>query len=257
MSERFARLERMVGPKGLQLLENSFVVVVGLGAVGSYATEALARSGVGRLRLVDFDVIRPSNINRQLYAVESTLGRQKCEVARERVCDINPSCKTETLSVFVHQDTLGQVLEGPPNLVVDAIDSYTPKVELLSGVVRRGIPLISSMGAASRTDPMAMRIGALGNASYCPLARRIRKELRSRGIDTHFPCVYSVEPLDHLPREARGQEPSREEEVHSRGRRRNPLGSLPTLTGIFGLTLANTALKILLGDQFPAPQPNG
>jgi tRNA A37 threonylcarbamoyladenosine dehydratase len=251
MNERFSRLERMIGPEGLARLQSSFVVVVGLGAVGSYATEALARAGIGRLRLVDFDVIRPSNLNRQLYALETTIGLRKCEVARMRVREINSACQAEALHCFVHKDSLGPVQEGEPDLVVDAIDSYTPKVELLAGMREMGIPLLSSMGAALRTDPTLIRVGPLTKASHCPLARRVRRELRSRQVDTGFLCVYSTEAVDHLPEASRGREFSSEEESHPRGRQRNPLGSLPTLTGIFGLIAANTALQILLGEAFP------
>jgi tRNA A37 threonylcarbamoyladenosine dehydratase len=251
MKERFSRLERMIGQEGLARLQNSFVVVVGLGAVGSYATEALARAGVGRLRLVDFDVIRPSNLNRQLYALESTIGRPKCDVARRRVQEINSACQVEALDCFVHKESLDHVREGGPDLVVDAIDSYNPKVELLAGMREKGIPLLSSMGAALRTDPTLIRVGPLTKASHCPLARRVRKELRSRGVDTGFLCVYSLEPVDHLPEASRGKEPAEQEDFHSRGRQRNTLGSLPTLTGIFGLIAANTALQMLLGNAFP------
>ncbi|NSW55336.1 MAG: tRNA threonylcarbamoyladenosine dehydratase [Armatimonadetes bacterium] len=241
----------MVGDEGLARLHSAFVAVVGLGAVGSYATEALARAGIGRLRLVDFDVIRPSNINRQLLALESTIGQPKAEAARERVLDINPSCQVEAFKIFVHGDTLGQVLAGPPDLVIDAIDSMRPKVELLAGCIQRGVPVISSMGAALRTDPTRIRCGPLSATQCCPLARRVRKALRARGLDAGISCIYSDEPADTrfvVPPEESG-EPWCDE--FARGRPRRALGSLPTLTGIFGLFAANEALRILLGDLFP------
>lgn len=255
MEERFSRLERMIGGQGLTRLQNSFVVIVGLGAVGSYATEALARAGVGRFRLVDFDVIRPSNLNRQLYALESTIGESKCEVARKRVQEINSHCNAEAMKCFVNKESLDQIREGAPDLVLDAIDSCNPKVELLAGMRGMGIPLISSMGAALRTDPTLIRVAPLAKASHCPLARRVRRELRSRQVDTGFLCVYSLEPVDHLPETSRGKEPGAEEEFYSHGRQRHILGSLPTLTGIFGLIAANTALQMLLGDAFPGRRP--
>jgi len=152
-NERFSRIERMIGGDGLRRLEKAFVVVVGLGAVGSYAVEGLARAGIGRLRLVDFDVIRPSNINRQLCALDSTVGMAKVEVARRRVNDINPACQVDVRRCFVHCDTMDQVLAGPPDLVVDAIDSLGPKVELLAAMQERRIPVVSSMGAACRPSP--------------------------------------------------------------------------------------------------------
>ena len=243
---QFTRLERIIGKAGLERLAQAHVVVVGLGAVGSYATEALARAGVGRLRLVDFDEVRPSNINRQLYALHSTIGKSKTQLATARVQDINPRCEVEPLQVFVHTDTMEQVLGGPPDLVVDAIDSFAPKCELLSAVLSRGLPVVSSMGAALRTDPTAVRIGPLGQTVNCPLARRLRKALRKRDLPLDLLCVHSIEPVDQLPPEA-GVDGDPEQEVHPRGRLRRSLGSLPTLTGIFGLTIANTAMKMLLG----------
>jgi len=241
----------MVGREGLERLERSRVVVVGLGAVGSYATEALARAGVGHLRLVDFDEVRLSNINRQLHALHSTLGRSKVLVARERILDINPDCQVEALRLFVHRETLDQVLAGPPDLVIDAIDSLTPKVELLAAVQTRCIPVVSSMGAALRTDPQSIRVGPLAQTRICPLAAKIRKALRRRGVSLDLPCVYSVEPLMHLPPGAIDLDGAANEDCLVRGRRRRALGSLPTLTGMFGLAAANKALEILLGGWCP------
>ncbi len=253
--DRFLRLRQMVGDEGLSRLRSAFVAVIGLGAVGSYATEALARAGIGRLRLVDFDVIRPSNLNRQLLALESTIGQPKADAARARVLDIHRACEVEALEVFVHADTLDQVLAGPPDLVIDAIDSMGPKVKLLAACVQRGIPVISAMGAALRTDPTRVRCGPLSATQYCPLARRVRRALRSQGLLADIPCIYSDEPADTRfvapPEDAEKLAP----DEFARGRARRVLGSLPTLTGIFGLFAANEALRMLLGDLFPEPNP--
>lgn len=250
--ERFLRTELMIGTEGLGRLRAAHVAVVGLGAVGGYAVEALARAGVGRLRLVDADVLRSSNLNRQLHALESTLGQPKVEAARSRVHDINPACRVEALRLFVHADTVDQVLAGPPDLVLDAIDSRAPKLELLSAVLQRGLTVISSMGAASRTDPALVRTGLLSNVAGCPLARALRKGLRRRGLSTDLPCVYSEEPASARFVGAVEDDPS-DQEPCGGGRQRRILGSLPTLTGIFGLTAANLALRLLLGDRFPRP----
>lgn len=245
---QFQRIALLVGEEGLARLQAAHVAVIGLGAVGSYATEALARAGVGRLRLVDFDVIGESNLNRQLYALHSTIGQPKAELAKARVLDINPDCQVEALRVFVHTDTMDQVLAGPPDLVVDAIDSYNPKLELLCALTQRGIPAISSMGAALRTDPAHIKIGHIHGTSICPLARQLRKGLRQRGVTTGIPCVYSDEPVDT----SCIQEPDENEErVVDRGRHRRAMGSLPTMTGIFGLMVANLALKRLLETPTP------
>ena len=256
---RFARTQRLLGEAGMARLTNAFVCIVGLGAVGSYAIEALARAGVGKLRLVDFDEIRLSNINRQLYATSSTIGRKKCDVARQRVLDINPNCHVQTLEVFVHTDTIEQVLAGdpkPPDLVIDAIDSFTPKQILLEALHLRGIPVISSMGAAMRADPLQIRIGPLAEVHTCPLAAKLRKALRKRGVPINFTCVYSTEPVLQLPDDSADLEAPQDEQSLERGRKRRTLGSLPTLTGIFGLIAANAAIDQLAGlpkhsDQSP------
>jgi tRNA A37 threonylcarbamoyladenosine dehydratase len=248
--ERLARIRLLVGEAGLARLRAACVTVVGLGAVGSYATEALARAGVGRLRLVDFDVVHPSNLNRQLFALHSTLGRPKAEVAAERVRDIAPDCAVEPLRVFVHHDTLDQVLAGPPDVVIDAIDSYGPKVELLAAARGRAIPIVASMGAALRTDPTQVTVGPLATLTGCPLGRRVRQRLRQRGVPLDILCVSSREPV---PRDRLGAPDAADLADLSRGRPRRALGSLPTLTGIFGLTAANEALRLVLGEAWPGP----
>ncbi|MCL2622326.1 MAG: tRNA threonylcarbamoyladenosine dehydratase [Planctomycetaceae bacterium] len=253
MDSQFQRLEQMIGEPGLQRLQEAFVVVVGLGAVGSYAVEALARSGVGRLRLIDFDEVRPSNINRQLYALWETVGRKKCALAVERVTAINPQCKVEALDLFVHADTTSKVLAPAatgrqPDFVLDAIDSLNPKLELVTALSASGLPFLSSMGAALRTDPTLVRIGSLREVTHCPLAAILRKYLRRRNVSTDFDCVYSPEPVRHLRRDAVLSPEMSEENFYPQGRKRASLGSLPTLTGIFGLTAANHILLKLLGD---------
>jgi tRNA threonylcarbamoyladenosine dehydratase len=245
-TEQFGRIELLVGAEGLARLRAAQVAVIGLGAVGGYATEALARAGVGRLRLVDFDVVAESNLNRQLYALHSTIGQPKAELAKARVRDINPDCEVEALRVFVHSDTMDEVLAGPPDLVIDAIDSYNPKLELLSALTLRQIPAVSSMGAALRSDTTLIRLGRVEDTRVCPLARQLRKGLRQRGLTCGIPCVYSEELVDT----SRIEEPDEDEErVVDRGRHRRAMGSLPTMTGIFGLTVANVALKMLLGGS--------
>ncbi len=232
-----ARTEILLGREAVERLARARVYVFGLGAVGSYAVEGLARSGIGMLRLVDFDQFKPSNLNRQLYALNSTIGQSKAEVAASRVRDINPAAEAEARIAFAHADTLGELLSGSPDLVVDAVDSLGPKVEILAAAAALNVPVFSAMGAATRMDAGAVKFGPLFDAIGCPLARLVKKRLRKRGVEGDIRCVYSDEPrrLDAV------REPGRETDEYRRGRRRSVLGSMATLTGIFGLRLAHEA----------------
>lgn len=248
-NERFTRIELMLGADACARLRDSSVTVVGLGAVGSYAVEGLARAGVGRLRLVDFDKVSTSNINRQLLALTSTLGRPKCEVACERVLDINPDCRVETICDFLDGETVLDLIGESPDLVIDAIDALNPKVELISAVQNREILLISCLGAALRLDPTMIRTDTLENVHHCPLGRTIRQRLRRRGVSVDFPCIFSDEPL---PKPLPIAPPIRvinEDHIINRGRARNTLGSMPTITGMFGLSAANLAITMLIGKK--------
>ena len=244
--ERFTRIRLFLGEERFQKLQASSVTVVGLGAVGGYVVEGLARAGINRLRLVDFDTVQPSNINRQILALETTIGRPKSEVARERVLDINSSCEVEALQVFAGEETMVDILTPAPDLLIDAIDSLNPKVQLLTAAYYRRIPILSSMGAALRTDPAKIQFGDLFATRKCPLARRLRKRLRHNGIERDIECIYSTEEVDfnYQPPERDGDSGH---PFSDRGRARRTLGSLPTLTGIFGLCLANRAILQLAG----------
>lgn len=247
MTDRFIRVRTLLGREKFELLRGSFIAVAGLGAVGSYAVEALARAGVGKLRLVDFDIVQPSNINRQLYALESTLGRPKTAVAAARVAEINPDCKIEALELFLDEETRPALFADAPDMILDCIDSVSPKAALLADALRRSVPILSSMGAALRTDPMLIRVGCLSKVQHCPLARQMRKRLRKAGLEPVLPCVYSIEPVVSLPCAASESDASEAEASLRRGRPRTPMGSLPTLTAMFGITLAHEAIRALAG----------
>ncbi len=238
--ERFSRTAKLIGTEKLEKLGNSSAFIFGLGAVGSFAAEALVRSGTGNLTLVDFDTISESNINRQLFALESTLGKYKTDVALKRLSDINPGCRLNALNAFADRNTIPDILWNRPDIILDAIDSIGPKIELLSFAVKNNIPIISSMGAARRLNPLAVKVGDLFETANCPLARLMRKSLRRRGITSGITCVYS----DELP--LRPTEEESVEEVSFDGQNIKILGSMPTVTGIFGLLLADTAIKFLL-----------
>ncbi len=235
----------MLGQEKVARLQSSSVVIVGVGAVGGYVAEALARSGVGGIKLVDFDVISESNINRQLLALSSTVGQAKVEVAASRVLDINPDCKIDAVKEFAHTDTFDNLFNPRPDIVIDAIDSFNPKVELLSYLQSQKIPVISSMGAALKTDPSYIKTAKLTKSNGCRLARVIRKHLRRRGFGTDLWCVYSNEPRVDSFDVGQGSDENDGDFCYERGRKRAALGSLPTVTGIFGLTIANKVIKLL------------
>ena len=249
--ERFSRIHRLLGDKRFHRLQNRRVTVVGLGAVGGYVVEGLARAGIKTLRLIDYDTIQPTNINRQILAVESTLGRLKADAARERVLQINPCCNVEALPIFAGDETLDEILNPRPDLLIDAIDSLNPKVQLLAGAYERRIPTLASMGAALRTDPTRIRLADIFDTDNCPLARFVRKRLRRRNIGRGIRCVFSDEKVDFDYAQANEEQQVGETPYAERGRERNVLGSLPTVTGIFGLILANEAIMQLSSEAGP------
>ena len=242
-NKRFARTQMLLGVERMQKLAAAKVMIVGLGAVGGYALEALARSGVGRFILIDFDVFEESNINRQILATSHTLGQKKIEAARERVLSINPTAEVEVWDIFVNAETIPELIAGQPDLVIDAIDALNPKCDLMQALQSAGIPFISSMGAALKTDASQIRFGALSSSKNCALAKFIRKRLRHRGVDiSSIKCVWSDEQVD-LPAGAL----ELPETAPAEGRCRHTMGSLPTITAIFGLTIANQAILKLSG----------
>jgi len=244
--ERFVRTRLLFGAKGMERLSKARITVAGLGAVGSYAVEGLARAGVGNLRLVDFDSVHQSNINRQLYALDSTLGRLKVDVAKQRVLDINPACNVETQVLFIDEVTAPEALDPVPDILIDAIDSLSPKVDLLASAIEHKVPLIvSSMGAATRTDPSCIRVADISATRECPLAKFVRRKLKKRGIETGIKCVFSVELPGKNVNEGEALEEN-DPTSYERGRKRKPLGSFSCLTGMFGLVAAREAVMALL-----------
>ena len=193
--DRFTRTKLLVGERSFAQLSTAHVAVIGLGAVGGYAVEGLARAGIGKLTLVDVDHVQPSNINRQLYALESTIGQPKSIVARNRVLDINPGCQVRSVQLFADDKSILTVLDKKPDVLIDAIDSLNPKIQVLTASVIHGVTTFSSMGAALRTDPAQVRIDDISRTKNCPLARRVRKRLRSNNIKEGITCVYSTEKV--------------------------------------------------------------
>ncbi len=247
--ERFLRIDRLIGQEKRKSLADQHVCIVGMGAVGGYALEALARSGIGRFTLVDFVTIKLTNINRQLLAQVSTLGEPKVTLARHRVLDINPACRVRALNLFAHDDSMEEIFADKPDLLVDAIDAMAPKLSLLEYAWKQKIPTVSSMGAALHTDPFSIQRKDLMQTNTCPLARQIRYKLRRRGVGAGITCIFSTQNVDYeylAPEEEAA--PDHNEQILDRGRARRVLGSLPTVTGIFGLQIAHTVLQKLVGE---------
>ena len=245
----FARTEQLLGPDGMDRLASARVAVFGLGGVGSFAVEALARAGVGHLRLIDYGVVDPSNINRQLFALHSTVGRPKVELATERILDINPDCRVDARQAFVNPGTVDTLLEPELDLVLDAIDSLSSKVLLMESCVRLGIPVLSSMGAGGRVDGAQAEVADLDQTRICPLARLVRQRLHRRGIRTGIRCVYSAEPARNvLP-----HDPQDVGEHFGTGRKRMPIGTISYMPALFGLRLAQEAIGSLLEGVLERP----
>lgn len=237
MNECFSRTSLLIGDAGLQRLAAAKVLVAGVGGVGSYAVEALARAGVGSLTLVDSDVVHPSNINRQLHALTTTVGQPKVVVMAERLLQINPGLQVTTRQELISPDNVFDLLEPGYDLVLDAIDTFSAKLALLQNCVERQVPVISSMGAAGKLDPTKIRVADIAESQGCRLARKLRKELRRSGISSGVTVVYSDEPcsLERLG------EPEAEGE-------RRPLGTISYLPAAFGLFMASVAIRRLLQD---------
>ena len=194
--EWLERTALLLGDEKLETLRQANVLVVGLGGVGAYAAEMIARSGVGRMTIADADTVSATNINRQLIALHSTIGKQKAELMAERLRDINPEIELTIVNRFIKDDETDTLLDSQKfDYVVDAIDTLSPKLALIKGCLDRNIPLVSSMGAGAKTDPTKMDICDIAKTHHCPLAHMLRKRLHKIGIRSGFKAVYSPEPV--------------------------------------------------------------
>lgn len=237
----WARTAVLVGSAGIARLQRARVLLVGLGGVGGHSAEALARAGVGALTIVDADRVASSNLNRQLVALHSTVGRPKTEVIQARISDINPHCAVQAHTTFLAAEDMPALVAGGFDQIVDAIDSVNSKVALLAAALAAGVPVASSMGAGGRLDPGRLRTGDLMDSNGCGLARVVRQRLRRRGYGRGVLAVWSDEP----PRPPLAPQPS------SRGRPRAINGTISYLPGLFGLTLAGLVIARLLAGTAP------
>lgn len=233
---RFERTRILIGDEGIARLAEKHVFLAGLGGVGSYCAEALARGGIGRLTLLDHDVVAVSNINRQLPALDSTVGKSKAELMRARIADINPDCTVSIRREFLTPENVNEIVPDA-DYVIDAIDSLNCKVALVAESVKRGLKVASSMGAGNKLDPSRIRLADISETCICPLASQMRKRLRKRGIEKGVLTVFTDEV---------GRSPLPPEPVSGHGRPRAVNGTISYMPPLFGFMLAGAVIKALL-----------
>ncbi len=242
MNEQFVRTAFLLGNDAIEKLNKSKVILFGVGGVGSFCAEALARIGVGTITLVDNDDVSVSNINRQLIALHSTVGRNKAEVMKERILDINPTANVTALPMFYLPENADEIPLHDYDIIIDAIDTVSAKIELVVRANALNVPILCAMGTGNKMDPEQLTVTDISKTQMCPLARVMRRELRARGIE-HLRVVYSTEtPMSAHP------DYVGDESVIPVGKRQVP-GSLSFVPSSAGLLLASEAVKILLKNE--------
>ena len=232
------RTTLLLGEEKLELLKRANVLVVGLGGVGAYAAEMIARAGVGRMTIADADTVSATNINRQLIALHSTIGRQQSDLIADRLRDINPNVQLTVLNRFIKYDETDSLLDSDRfDYIVDAIDTLSPKLALIKGALDRGIPLVSSMGAGAKTDPTKMEICDISRTHHCPLAHMLRKRLHKIGIRKGFHAVFSPEPVRE------GAMILCEEQ-----NKKSNTGTISYIPALFGIGCASMVVRSLIGE---------
>ncbi len=240
MNEWLERTELLLGSDKIAMLKDANVLVVGVGGVGAYAAEMIARAGVGHMTIADADVVGASNINRQLVALHSTIGREKTDILADRLRDINPDLDLKVVAKYIKDELTDELLDSAKfDYIVDAIDTLSPKVALITGALNRGIPLVSSMGAGAKTDPTLMEIKDISKTHHCPLAHMLRKRLHKVGVRKGFHAVFSPEPI-------------REGAMilcEERNKKSN-VGTISYIPALFGIGCASVVVRGLIGE-FP------
>ena len=232
------RTELLLGEEKLNILRNAHVLVVGLGGVGAYAAEMIARAGVGRMTIADADVVGESNINRQLLALTSTIGRNKSEVMAERLRDINPQIDLTVIAEYIRDEKTYELLDAARyDYVVDCIDTLSPKVNLIAASLERGYPVVSSMGAGAKTNPSLIEVKDIGKSHHCPLAHMLRKRLHKLGIRSGFWAVFSPE----LVREGAMI-------IAEETNKKSNVGTISYIPASFGCVCASVVVRDLLGE---------
>ena len=239
MLEQFARTKPLIGEEGLKKLALSKIAVFGVGGVGSFAAEALCRAGVGSLTLIDYDVVCFTNINRQIHATHKTIGRAKVLVMQERMLDINPAANIKAIQKMCDENNSEQLLnnDNDYDYIIDAIDMVSSKIALIVCAQKKGIPIISSMGAGNKLDPLKFEVADIYQTSVCPLARVVRQELKKRGVAS-LKVIYSKEPP------LRSFDISEKDEPSSK--KRSLPGSISFVPSVAGLIIAGEVIKDIL-----------
>ncbi len=241
-----SRTELLIGREKLERLMNAHVLVVGMGGVGSFAAEFIARSGIGEMTIIDGDVVDPSNRNRQLPALATTHGMSKVELMADRLRQINPEIKLNVIREFVRPERVEELLAGNPDYVMDAIDSITPKLTFIKAAYARGLRIVSSMGAGAKLDPTRLQVVDISKTYNCPFAQQIRKQLKDSGISKGIKVVFSPE------------EPIKESLMLTDGSnfKKSAYGTISYLPATFGATLASVVIRDLMETESPnANQP--
>ncbi len=236
MTEEFSRTERLLGAEAMEALKNARIAVFGVGGVGGYVAEALARSGVGALDLIDSDMVNRSNINRQIIALQSTVGKYKVDVMKERIADINPDCQVTVHKCFYLPENKDAFDFTRYSYVVDAVDTVAAKIQLVLQAEEAGVPIISSMGAGNKLNPAEFEVTDIYKTSVCPLAKVMRRELKQRGVKK-LKVVYSKEEAIKPIGEAM------EEAEEGALRKRSTPGSVAFVPSVAGLIIASEVVK--------------
>ena len=235
----FSRLELLIGKDDIAKLRDARVLLLGVGGVGSWVAEMLARTAVGHLTLVDCDTVKPSNINRQIHALHSTIGRLKTDVMAERIHDINPEADVTPLNLHLTPENLPELLDNNWSCVIDAIDERKPKFAAILHCIRHGIPILSSMGSANKLNPSTVEIADISKTYGCPLAKLMRKALHKEGITKGLKVCFSPELPSVLQNGG-----YHADEAENPGERK-PLGTISYLPALFGLRLAAEAIAMI------------
>ena len=245
MNEQFSRTAMLLGAEGVKNLSDAKVLVFGVGGVGGFVVEGLARAGVGRIDIVDNDTVCLSNLNRQIIALHSTLDMDKVDACKNRILDINPDCRVKVFKCFYLPENSDEFVFEDYDYVIDAIDTVTAKIDIIVKCIEKGVPVISSMGTGNKLDPTQIQVTDIYKTEMDPLAKVMRRELKKRGVKK-LKVVYSKEEALKPDYSFRGDSPE-EEDDNTTGRKKLPPGSVSFVPSVAGLTIAGEVIKDILG----------